>query len=92
MPKFETNGEIELKISPKEFYDECNLAEKITLSHIVMDDFDLVNDNDRDDTHPSPRSHSEGEFYSNLAVLEENWLSMDMNDAKIIEILAKKYR
>jgi hypothetical protein len=57
-----------------------------------MDDFDLVYDDDRADTTPPPRSYSEGEFYKNLATLEDNWLCMDPNDAKIVEVLAKKYQ
>ena len=91
MPRFDTNGDIELTISPKKFFDECSLAEQNALCDLVMDEYDLVYEDDNLNTPPSPRSFSEGEFYKNLATLEENWLSMDPNDAKIVEVLAKKY-
>ena len=92
MPRFETNGEIEIKITPQEFYDACSLSEENALCDIIMDEYDLVYNEKTPHSHqPSTRSYSESKFYENLAILEENWLTMDVNDAKIIAVLAEKY-
>lgn len=91
MPKFETNGEIAITIKPKEFFEECSIPEQVALCDLIMYEFDLVEDEEEINTTPPPRSYSEQKFYHNLGVLEDNWLCMDPNDEKIIEILAKKY-
>jgi len=91
MPKFETTGEIEIKITPKEFFNECSIPEQVALCNLIKYEFDLVEDDEEINTTPPPRSYSERKFYENLGVLEDNWLCLDPSDAKIVEILAKKY-
>ena len=97
MAIFETDGSTEIHITPKEFYGACKYSEQVQMYNIIMDDFDLVNDDEEKSTghpsprHPSPRSYSEEEFYVNLATLEENWLSLTKKDAEKIKKIAKKY-
>jgi len=56
-----------------------------------MDEFGLLWDDKVIDPIVNPRSQSQKEFNHNLAVLEENWLTVSKKDEKIIDHLSKKY-
>jgi len=91
MAIFETDGSTEIRITPKEFYTACSLAEENALADIIMNEYDLVY-NDDDKQHETPlRSISQREFNSNLASLKENWLTISMKDVEKIKKIAKKY-
>ena len=91
MPIFESDGSVDIFINPRDFFKKCSVPEQVALCDLIKYEFDLIEDEEEVDTTPPPRSYSEQKFYQNLGVLEDNWLCMDPNDAKIIEILAKKY-
>ena len=92
MAIFETDGSTEIRITPKEFYSACSLAEENALADIIMDEYDLVYNED-DKQHETPlRSISQREFNDDLAVLKENWLGVSIKDAEKIKKLVKKYR
>ncbi len=89
MPTFESENSI--RLSPKEFFDACSPAEQTAMCDIIMDEFGLLWDDKVIDPIVNPRSQSQKEFNHNLAVLEENWLTVSKKDEKIIDHLSKKY-
>jgi len=94
MAKFETNGDISIDISPKEFYEACKTSEQVQMCDIIMDDFELVYESDveKAEARSTPRSQSQRVFNNNLMVLEENWMSITKKDEEKILKIAKKYK
>lgn len=91
MPIFESDGAIDLTITPKEFYKACRIAEQTAMCDIIMDDFDLIWDDDVKDGKLKPRSNGQMKFNDALVDLGESWYSISKVDEEIIMEIAKKY-
>lgn len=91
MPIFETDGAINLDITPKEFYKACKIAEQTAMCNIIMDDFNLIwNDNTLETPRP-PRNYGQQVFIKALENLGKNWYSLNKVDEEIVVEISKKY-
>ena len=90
MPRFETDGETYLEITPKEFYEKCRLAEQTDMCEIIMNDFNLLYTDEVDAAQTPHRSYSHMKFDEALYILNSVWPSLSKIDVDIIKEIAKR--
>lgn len=84
MPTFYTYAEV--SVDPDEFLGKCSSLELRNIYESLKSDYDMETE-----CNENVRSESHRIFLRDLTFLRENWYSVSVEDAQIIDILAKKY-